>query len=72
MDSISLAIYKHMYFTFLESTTTSDQLLITTSVDVLCSQNMLIYNEAVDICLADIQTKMKLLEDKLATMSLSV
>ena len=61
-----------MYFTFLESTTTSDQLLITTSVDVLCSQNMLIYNEAVDICLADIQTKMKLLEDKLATMSLSV
>ena len=61
-----------MYFTFLESTTTSDQLLITTSVDVLCSQNMLTYDEAVDICLADIQTKIKLLEDKLATMSLSV
>ena len=55
----------------LESTTSSDKILCT-SVDVLCSQNLLTYDEAVDICLADYQTRMKLLNDKLTTMSPSV
>ena len=61
-----------MYFIFLESTTSSDNLLLYTSLDVLCSQNMLTYDEAVDICLADYQTKIRLLDDKLTTVSPSV
>ena len=61
-----------MYFIFLESTTSSDKLLLCTSVDVLCSQNMLTYDESVDICLADYQTKIRLLDDKLTTVSPSV
>ena len=55
----------------LDQTTSSDKLLCT-SVDVLCLQNLLTYDEAVDICLADYQTRMKLLNDKLTTMSPSV
>ena len=63
--------YKHI-FIILDPTTSSDKLLITTSVDVLCSQNILTYDDAVDICLADNQTKIKLLDDKLSTVSPSV
>ena len=48
---------------------TADKLLIVTSVDMLCSQNILTYNEAVEICLANNQAKMKILDDKLAAMS---
>ena len=59
-------------FIILDSTTTSDKLLLTTSVDVLCAQNMLTYNEVVDICLADNQAKMKLLNDKLTAVSPSM
>ena len=58
-----------MCFIFLESTTSSDKLLLCTSVDVLCSQNMFTFDETVDICLADYQTKIKLLDDKLTTVS---
>ena len=42
-----------------------------TSVDVLCSQDMLTYDEVVSICLASNQTKMKLLDDKLAALQSS-
>ena len=42
-----------------------------TSVDVLCSQDMLTYEEVVNICLASNQTKMKLLDDKLAALQSS-
>ena len=45
---------------------------MTTSVDVLCSQNMLTYDEIVNICLADSQAKIKLLDDKLTAVSPSV
>lgn len=48
---------------------TADKLLITTSVDILCSQNILTYNEAVEICLANNQAKMKILDDKLTAIS---
>ena len=41
-------------------------------MDVLCSQKMLTYDEAVDICLADNETKIKLLDDKLTAVSPSV
>ena len=56
-------------FYILDSTTSGDKVLMSTSVDVLCSQNMLSYDEAVDICLADNETKIKLLDDKLTTVS---
>jgi len=49
----------------------SDKVLIATSVDVLFAQNMLTYNEVVDISLADDNTKTKLLDRKLTTMSSS-
>ena len=61
-----------MLFIILDSTTSSDKLLMTTSVDVLCSQNLLTYDEVVNICLADDQTKIKLLDDKLTAVSPSV
>ena len=44
---------------------------IGTSMDVLFAQNLLTYNEVVDIIVADSQTKKKLLDDKLATLSTS-
>ena len=53
------------------STKSSDTLLMATSVDVLCSQDMLTYDEVVSICLASNQTKMKLLDDKLAALQSS-
>ena len=49
----------------------SDQLSLATSVDVLCTHNLLTYNEVVDIIMADDQTKKKLLNDKLATVTAS-
>ena len=42
-----------------------------TSVDVLCSQDMLTYDEVVSICLANDHTKIKLLDDKLAALQSS-
>ncbi|XP_065894615.1 uncharacterized protein [Dysidea avara] len=50
----------------------SDQLSLATSVDVLCTHNLLTYNEVVDIIMADDQTKKKLLNDKLATVTASI
>ena len=64
---------KHVFFIILDCTTSSDKLLLTTSVDVLCSQDMLTYDEVVDICLAaDNQAKIKLLDDKLTAVSPSM
>ena len=60
---------KRCFYYSIESTMTADKLLIVTSVDMLCSQNILTYNEAVEICLANNQAKMKILDDKLAAMS---
>ena len=59
-------------FCIIDSTSSSDRLLITTSVDVLCSQDMMTYDEAVNICLANNQTKVKLLNDKLTSVSPSM
>lgn len=41
---------------------------IAASVDVLYAQNILTYNEVVDISLADDETKRKLLDDKLVNI----
>ena len=60
-----------MVIFYIGSTTSSDKLLMATSVDVLCSQDMLTYDEVVSICLASNQTKMKLLDDKLAALQSS-
>lgn len=49
----------------LESMTLSDKLLITSSVDALCLQNILTYDEVVNICLGHIQSKKNFLDDKL-------
>ena len=46
---------------------------MTTSVDVLCSQNILTCDEIVSVCLADDnQAKIKLLDDKLTAVSPSM
>jgi len=45
--------------------------LIDASVDTLCAQNVLTYSEMVDIILADSQSKKKLLEDKIISLSTS-
>ena len=63
--------YVHTYNIVLGSTTSSDKLLLAASVDVLYSQDMLTYDEVVSICLASNQTKMKLLDDKLAALQSS-
>ena len=55
----------------LVSVASGDKPLIATSVDVLCSQDMLTYDEVVSICLASDHTKMKLLDDKLAVLQTS-
>ena len=68
--TIILYCDKHIVFIILDCTTSSDKL--TTSVDVLCSQYLLTYDEIVDICLADNQSKIKLLDDKLTAVSPSV
>jgi len=57
---------------YLEPATSScDEILIDASVDTLCAQNVLTYGEMVDIILADSQTKKKLLEDKIISLSTS-
>ena len=71
--TILLYCNKQVVFIILDCTTSSDKLLLTTSVDVLSSQDMLTYDEVVDICLAaDNQAKIKLLDDKLTAVSPSV
>jgi len=54
------------------SSYSTDKILIATSVDVLFAQNMLTYNEVVDISLADDNAKRKLLDRKLTIVSTSM
>jgi len=49
-----------------------DKTLVDASVDTLCAQNVLTYSEIVDVILADSQTKRKLLEDKITSLSTSM
>ena len=59
-----------VFFTFyIDAIASSVKLLISTSVDALYAQSTLTYDEAADICLAGNQTKIKLLNDKLASVS---
>ena len=70
-----LHTYIHSYLIsktfFLVSVASGDKPLIATSVDILYSQDMLTYDEVVNICLASNHTKMKLLDDKLAALQSS-
>ena len=54
---------------YIDTTSSSDRLLISTSVDALYAQSTLTYDEAADICLADNHVKIKILNDKLAAVS---
>ena len=55
---------------FLDSEiSSSDKVIIATTVDALSEQNIVSYNEVVDICLANGQAKKKMLDDKLDTLS---
>lgn len=49
------------------SVSSSDKIIIATSVEALSEQNSMSYNEIVDLCLANGRSKKKLLEDKLET-----
>ena len=70
--NVHIILTTQLYFSFyIERTVSSDKLSISTSVDALYVQSTLTYDEAADICLADDQTKIKLLNDKLAAVSSS-
>ena len=64
-------VYKQCFSFYIDTTVSSAKLSISTSVDALYAQSTVTYDEAADICLADDQTKIKLLDDKLAAVSSS-
>ena len=57
-----------MYFYIDSSISSTDKVIIATSVDVLCEQGIITYSESVDICLASGHVKKKMLDDKLHTL----